>query len=75
MRTADYALRPLTAADAPAMVALLRDAFAEHAARLDPPPSAARETAAAIAAALAEGGGAGCEIGGALAGGVLWVER
>lgn len=69
------ALRPLTAADAEATAALIRDVFTEIAPRLDPPPSAVRETAASIAATLARGAGGGASRDGKLVACAIWEEK
>jgi GNAT superfamily N-acetyltransferase len=50
------ALRAVEAGDAEAVAALVRAAFAELAARVDPPPSALHETGARVAAHLVAGG-------------------
>jgi predicted N-acetyltransferase YhbS len=67
------AIRPMTEADAAAVAALIRAAFAPL--PIDPPPSALGETAASVAAQVRGGGGAAAEIAGRLAGAVLWQER
>lgn len=75
-RTADEAaafrLRSATAADAAAVAALLREAFAAYDGRLEPRPGALAETGASIAAALEAGAGAVAEADGAIVGCVLW---
>jgi len=53
---AGYTLRDATADDAPALVALLHAAFAEHAGKLDPPSGVHAETAASLAARFGNGG-------------------
>src|SRR5690349_6322440 len=50
-------LRPLTNADAPAVVAVIRAAFEECEGVLDPPSSAHHKTEAIVRAELADGGG------------------
>jgi predicted N-acetyltransferase YhbS len=69
------AIRPLRAADAPDVAALVRLAFGAQSAATDPPSAALRETAATIAAAIAEGGGAGFDTSGQLVAVVLWTEK
>jgi predicted N-acetyltransferase YhbS len=72
----ELTLRPLAAADADAVAALVRLAFAAQPVATDPPASALRETGANIAAILAGGGGGmAAEIGGHLAGAVVWEEK
>jgi predicted N-acetyltransferase YhbS len=66
-------IRPMIEADAAAVAALIRAAFAPL--RIDPPPSALGETAASVAAQIRTGGGALSEVAGRLAGAVLWQER
>jgi predicted N-acetyltransferase YhbS len=72
---AEFAVRALAPADAAAAAALIRAAFADLSAPVDPPPSALRETEATVAATIASGGGACAEAGAALAGVVLWDEK
>lgn len=67
-------LRPMTVADAPAVAALIRDAFAGIAPLLNPQPSALRETAESVARTITAGGGAVVEDGG-IVGAVLWEPR
>jgi ribosomal protein S18 acetylase RimI-like enzyme len=67
------AVRPMTEADAAAVAALIRAAFAPL--RIDPPPSALGETAESVAAQVRGGGGALAEVADQLAGAVLWQER
>jgi ribosomal protein S18 acetylase RimI-like enzyme len=67
--------RPLAAADAEAVAALVRLAFSTQSVPVDPPPSALRETAANVAALIAGCGGAAVEIDGRLAGAVLWQAK
>ena len=61
-------VRTLTAADAEPVAALIRTAFAALSAPVDPPPSALRETAENVARLIENGGGAGADIDGTLAG-------
>jgi GNAT superfamily N-acetyltransferase len=70
------AVRPMRgdAAEIAAVVALIRGAFAEHAGRLDPPPSAVNETAESIAALLGRERGLVAEAGGAVVG-CLFLQR
>lgn len=68
-------MRALLAADAAEVARLIRLAFAQLAASVDPPPSALGETAQSVAAALARGGGAGITAEGALVAVVLWQEK
>jgi ribosomal protein S18 acetylase RimI-like enzyme len=74
-REPERGLRRATRADAAGIAELVRLAFANQSAVTDPPPSALKETADTIARALAEGGGAVIEVGGRLAGCVLWHEE
>lgn len=67
--------RAMTLADADAVAALIRAAFAAQSVPTDPPPSARLETAATVAALVAKGGGAVIEEGGRIFGSVLWEER
>jgi predicted N-acetyltransferase YhbS len=71
----EYALRVLTPADAPAVAALIRTAFAKMSAPVDPPPSALRESAENVAETIACGGGGGAHAGEVLVGAVLWAEK
>jgi GNAT superfamily N-acetyltransferase len=68
-------LRPLVAADAAPVVALLRRAFSAQSVQTDPPSAALRETAGTIAQAIEQGGGAGFVAAGELVGVVLWAEK
>ena len=69
-------LRDVTPADAEAVAALVRLAFARLSAAVDPPPSALRESGASIAAILAAGGGgAVAEEEGRLLGAAIWYEK
>jgi ribosomal protein S18 acetylase RimI-like enzyme len=70
-----YALRALRGTDAAAAAALIREAFAQMSAPVDPPPSALRETEATVAAGIAGGGGACAEAAGLLVGVVLWAAQ
>lgn len=65
-------IRPILSADAEAVAALIRLAFAVTPVALDPAPSALRETADSVRAHLAEGGGALAEGPSAC---VLWSVR
>jgi predicted N-acetyltransferase YhbS len=65
-------LRLATDNDIPAMVELIRGAFAEYEGRLDPPSSAQNKTVAATRAELADGGAFVISDGGALAGCVFY---
>lgn len=69
-------VRPMRddAAEVAAVVALIRDAFADYADRLDPPASAVRETAESIAALLGREQGLVAEAGGAAVG-CLFLQR
>jgi predicted N-acetyltransferase YhbS len=67
-------LRPMAWADAPAVAALIRSAFAAQSVPTDPAPSALRETAESIASHLTTAGGAVAEADGQLVGCVLWQE-
>ncbi len=68
-------IRPAEPADAAALAALIRAAFAAQPVEADPPPSALGETAESVARQIAAGGGAVAEWCGRLLGGVLWAER
>ncbi len=69
-------IRPITTADAPAVAALIRTAFAVLPKPVDPPLSALRETGEAVAAILAQGGGgAAIEQDGTLVAGCIWQEK
>lgn len=65
-------LRPATDDDIPALVELIRGAFAEYEGRLDPPSSAQNKTIAATRAELADGGAFVISDGGTLAGCVFY---
>jgi predicted N-acetyltransferase YhbS len=65
----------LQAADAEAVAALIRLAFATLPAPVDPPPSALLETADSVAAGLAAGGGSLVRAGDVIVGAVLWDRR
>jgi len=67
--------RPATHADAAAIAALIRAAFAMQSVPTDPPPGALRETAATVAALIARGGGTVIVADGAMVGCVLWQEK
>ena len=62
-------------ADAPAVAALIRAAFASQPVTLDPPPSALGVSEATVAAHLETGGGAVAVSGTVVIGAVLWEER
>lgn len=75
---ASFALRPIAAADAPCVAALIRTAFAAITPPLAPPPSALRETADSVAAQIAAGGGTVAITpgeAGSVIGAVLWGPR
>ena len=66
----------MVAADAAAVAALIRAAFAAQSVATDPPPSALRVTGEDVATHLrGGGGGAVAEAGGALTGSALWAEQ
>jgi tRNA threonylcarbamoyladenosine biosynthesis protein TsaE len=67
-----HAVRIATAADADAVAALIRRAFADQPRPTNPPSSALKETAATILVHLARGGGAVLERDGRIVGAVLW---
>lgn len=73
---ADVTVRPMRhdAAEIAAVVALIRDAFADYLDRLDPPPSAVNETAESIAALLGREHGLVAEAGGTVVG-CLFLQR
>lgn len=71
----DYRLRPIVHADAAAVAALIRLAFAAQSVVTDPLPSALRVTEADVVAHLWDGGGAVAEARGRLAGSVMWSEQ
>jgi GNAT superfamily N-acetyltransferase len=70
-------LRPADAADAEALAALIRLAFATQSVATDPPPSALHESSGSVARHLAEAGGGivAPDAAGALAAGLLWQEK
>lgn len=68
-------LRAATLADIPAVVAIMRAAYAEYANRLDPPSGVHKETEESVAAKLARGGAAIAEIDGVAAGSVIYEPR
>jgi len=70
-----YHLRPLVAADAGEVAALIRQAFAAQSVVTDPLPSALKESAESVAATLGKGGGAGAFAGADLVGSVLWQAQ
>ena len=69
-------VRPMRgeAAEIAAVVALIRDAFAEYDGRIDPPPSAVKETAESITELLGRELGLVAEAGGAAVG-CLFLQR
>jgi predicted N-acetyltransferase YhbS len=68
-------LRPIAPADAAAVAALIRTAFAAQSILTDPPPSALRVTEADVAAHLSSGGGAVADADGVIVGSALWTEQ
>lgn len=70
-------VRPMRgdAAEITAVVALIRDAFADYVDRLDPPPSAVRETAESITELLGREHGLVAEAGGAAVGCLFLQQR
>ena len=70
-----YALRPMVAADAVGVAALIRAAFAAQSVVTDPLPSALLVTAADLAAHLRTGAGAVAEAANRPVGAALWGER
>jgi len=70
-----FTLRAMRPADAAAVAALIRSAFAAQPVATDPPPSALRVTAADVEAHLPAGGGAVADIAGAPAGAALWTRQ
>jgi predicted N-acetyltransferase YhbS len=70
-----FALRAMVSDDAALVAALIRAAFGAQSVVTDPPPSALRVTELDIVAHLQSGGGAVAEVGRALAGSAVWVER
>jgi GNAT superfamily N-acetyltransferase len=73
---AGVTVRPMRSdsAEIAAVVALIRDSFADYADRLDPPPSAVKETAETIAALQGRELGLVAEAGGAVVG-CLFLQR
>ena len=71
----NFRLRPIAPADAAAVAALIRTAFAAQPILTDPMPSALRVTEADVAAHLHSGGGAVAEANGAVVGSALWTEQ
>jgi len=67
--------RPMRPGDAPAVAALIREAFTALPVAPDPPMSALRVAAEDVAEHLATGGGAVTEAEGRLVGSALWVEK
>jgi ribosomal protein S18 acetylase RimI-like enzyme len=70
-----HTIRAATIGDASAIADLVRLAFSTQSRQTNPPSSALKETAATIAEHLGRWGGAVLEIGGAMAGVVLWEEQ
>ena len=68
-------IRPLGPDDAAAAVHLIHLAFRAQPIVTDPPSAALQETVDTVRSAILDGGGACCEIGGEIAGVVLWAER
>ena len=68
-------IRPITPADAAAVAALIRAAFAAQSVVTDPLPSALRVTEADVAVHLRTGGGAVAEEAGVIVGSALWTEQ
>jgi predicted N-acetyltransferase YhbS len=71
----DYRLRPIAPADAAAVAALVRAAFAAQSIITDPLPSALRVTEADVATHLRTGGGAVADADGEIVGSALWTEQ
>ncbi|CAH2600642.1 GNAT family N-acetyltransferase [Rhodovastum atsumiense] len=71
--TDEWRLRALRTAEAEAVAALIRTAFARQSVATDPPSSALRETAAGVLGF--EGGAVAEAADGTLAGAVLWATR
>lgn len=69
-----FRLRAMREADAEAVAAVIRTAFAAQGVATDPPASALRESGAGVAAILATGGGAVAEADGPV-GAVLWQQK
>ena len=70
-----WTARAATPRDAAAIAALVRLAFSTQSRPTIPPPGALKETAASIIEHLVLGGGALVEVGGVIAGTVLWNEE
>lgn len=70
-----YHLRPIQPADAEAVAALIREAFAALPVAPDPPMSALRITGQDVAAHLASGGGALAQIKAKPVGSALWAVQ
>ena len=73
--TPPWVVRVASAADAAAIAALIRLAFATQSRPTDPAPSALRETAVTVLDHLRDGGGAVVDDRGAIVGAVLWNEE
>ena len=71
----NFRLRPIVPADAAAVAALIRTAFAAQSILTDPQPSALRVTEADVAAHLFAGGGAVAEADDVIVGSALWTEQ
>lgn len=71
----EITVRAVTAADCPAVAALIQAAFAAQPVRVDPPPSALGETAESIGMHLAAGGGAVASACGRIVGSVMWEPK
>ena len=65
----------MVGADAAAVAAPIRAAFAAQSVATDPPPSALRVSTADVATHLSRGGGAVAEAAGRLAGSALWTDQ
>ena len=68
----DFIIRDMRQADAVAVAALIRAAFAAQSVATDPPPSAVRETGESVTAELTAGGGACAVVGDHVVGALLW---
>jgi predicted N-acetyltransferase YhbS len=68
-------LRPIRPADAAAVAALIRAAFAAQSVVTDPLPSALRVTEADVVVYLQTGGGVVAEEAGVIVGSALWTEQ
>ena len=71
-----FSLRPLRVADADAVAALVRSAFAAQTVVTDPLPSALRESGGNIAQILSGGGGGvAADFAGVIGGALVWEEK